>query len=142
MHKFENTSKLTGVFVSRINPLSDASRVLKKDDIILSFDGVPIANDGTVPFRNRERITFDQLVSMKKPNETAELSLEEWRSAHLQDHNSSCIALACRKVVRTAGVYWECHTLCVVRSISVQDWAEVNFCFVTLGDLWYIEVGW
>lgn len=38
---------LTGVLVSRINPLSDAHRVLKKDDILLEFDGVPIANDGT-----------------------------------------------------------------------------------------------
>ncbi|KAJ0557453.1 putative peptidase Do [Helianthus annuus] len=63
--------ELTGVLVSRINPLSDAYNVLKKDDIVLAFDGVPIANDGTVPFRNRERITFDHLVSMKKPNETA-----------------------------------------------------------------------
>ncbi|KAJ1442534.1 Peptidase S1C [Sesbania bispinosa] len=62
---------LTGVLVSKINPLSDAYKVLKKDDIILSFDGVPIANDGTVPFRNRERITFDHLVSMKQPNEKA-----------------------------------------------------------------------
>ncbi|GKV29016.1 hypothetical protein SLEP1_g37996 [Rubroshorea leprosula] len=62
---------MTGVLVSKINPLSDANRFLKKDDIILSFDGVPIANDGTVPFRNRERITFDHLVSMKKPSETA-----------------------------------------------------------------------
>lgn len=62
---------LTGVLVSKINPLSDAHNVLKKDDIVLAFDGVPIANDGTVPFRNRERITFDHLVSMKKPNETA-----------------------------------------------------------------------
>ncbi|XP_027358738.1 protease Do-like 10, mitochondrial [Abrus precatorius] len=61
----------TGVLVSKVNPLSDAYNVLKKDDIILSFDGVPIANDGTVPFRNRERITFDHLVSMKKPNEKA-----------------------------------------------------------------------
>lgn len=26
-----------------------------------------------VPFRNRERITFDHLVSMKKPNETAQV---------------------------------------------------------------------
>ncbi|XP_060174596.1 protease Do-like 10, mitochondrial [Lycium barbarum] len=72
---FQMQSKLTGVLVSGINPLSDASRVLKKDDIILSFDGVPIANDRTVPFRNRERITFDHLVSMKKPNETAELKV-------------------------------------------------------------------
>nr|XP_043632535.1 protease Do-like 10, mitochondrial [Erigeron canadensis] len=64
---------LTGVLVSKINPLSNAYNVLKKDDIVLSFDGVPIANDGTVPFRNRERITFDHLVSMKKPNETAKV---------------------------------------------------------------------
>ncbi|OUZ99296.1 Peptidase S1 [Macleaya cordata] len=68
---FRMRPEMTGVLVSKINPLSDAHRVLKKDDIVLAFDGVPIANDGTVPFRNRERITFDHLVSMKKPNETA-----------------------------------------------------------------------
>jgi hypothetical protein len=39
--------EMTGVLVSRINPLSDAYKVLKKDDILLEFDGVPIANDGT-----------------------------------------------------------------------------------------------
>jgi len=39
--------EMTGVLVSKINPLSDAHRVLKTDDIILAFDGVPIANDGT-----------------------------------------------------------------------------------------------
>lgn len=39
--------EMTGVLVSKINPLSDAHRVLKKDDIILAFDGVPISNDGT-----------------------------------------------------------------------------------------------
>jgi hypothetical protein len=41
---------MTGVLVNKINPLSDAYRVLKKNDIILSFDGVPIANDGTGMF--------------------------------------------------------------------------------------------
>lgn len=29
----------------------------------------------TVPFRNRERITFDHLVSMKKPNDTAQVKV-------------------------------------------------------------------
>ncbi|CAH9072988.1 unnamed protein product [Cuscuta epithymum] len=72
---FQMDPECTGVLVSKINPLSDAYRVLRKDDIILSFDGVPIANDGTVIFRNRERITFDHLVSMKKPNETAEVEV-------------------------------------------------------------------
>ncbi|KAK7243372.1 hypothetical protein RIF29_38166 [Crotalaria pallida] len=68
---FNMQPDMTGVLVSKINPLSGAHKILKKDDIILSFDGVPIANDGTVPFRNRERITFDHLVSMKQPNEKA-----------------------------------------------------------------------
>ncbi|XP_059665551.1 protease Do-like 10, mitochondrial [Cornus florida] len=70
---FRMSPDMTGVLVSKINPLSDAHRVLKKDDIVLAFDGVPIANDGTVHFRNRERITFDHLVSMKKPDETAKI---------------------------------------------------------------------
>ncbi|KDP32493.1 hypothetical protein JCGZ_13418 [Jatropha curcas] len=72
---FNMHPEMTGVFVSKINPLSDAYRIIRKDDIIMAFDDVPIANDGTVPFRNRERITFDHLVSMKKPNETALLRI-------------------------------------------------------------------
>lgn len=44
---FKMQPQMTGVLVSKINPLSDAHGVLKKDDIILEFDGVIIANDGT-----------------------------------------------------------------------------------------------
>ncbi|KAK9139002.1 hypothetical protein Sjap_009596 [Stephania japonica] len=72
---FQMHKGMTGVLLTKINPLSDAYTKLNKDDIILAFDGVPIANDGTVPFRNRERITFDHLVSMKKPNETARVTV-------------------------------------------------------------------
>ncbi|KAF8402431.1 hypothetical protein HHK36_013387 [Tetracentron sinense] len=72
---FHMRPDMTGVLVSKINPLSKAHGILKEDDIVLAFDGVPIANDGTVPFRNRERITFDHLVSMKKPNEIAEVEI-------------------------------------------------------------------
>lgn len=38
---------VTGVLVSKINPVSDSYKILKKDDVVLAFDGVPIANDGT-----------------------------------------------------------------------------------------------
>ncbi|KNA11238.1 hypothetical protein SOVF_137050 [Spinacia oleracea] len=72
---FGMNTGMTGVLVSKINPISEAHKILKRDDVILAFDGVAIANDGTVPFRNRERITFDHLVSMKKPNEEAELKV-------------------------------------------------------------------
>ena len=41
---------ITGVLVSKINPTSDAYNTLKKDDVILAFDRVPIANDGTGTF--------------------------------------------------------------------------------------------
>ncbi|KAF6137496.1 hypothetical protein GIB67_031775 [Kingdonia uniflora] len=38
---------MTGVLVGKINPLSEAHKILKKDDIVLAFDGISIANDGT-----------------------------------------------------------------------------------------------
>lgn len=44
---FRMRPDMTGVLVSKINPLSDAHKILKKDDIVLAFDSIPIANDGT-----------------------------------------------------------------------------------------------
>lgn len=38
---------LTGVLVNKIQPLTDTNHWLKKDDILVAFDGSPIANDGT-----------------------------------------------------------------------------------------------
>lgn len=43
----------TGVLVSRVYPLSRAKGIIQKDDILLKIDGHPIANDGTIVFRNR-----------------------------------------------------------------------------------------
>ena len=40
-----------GVLICSVAPLAPAHGVLQKDDILLRFDGVQIANDGTVPFR-------------------------------------------------------------------------------------------
>ncbi|XP_030521722.1 protease Do-like 9 isoform X2 [Rhodamnia argentea] len=54
-----------GVRIKRVDPTSPESAVLKPSDIILSFDGVDIANDGTVPSRHGERIGFSYLVSQK-----------------------------------------------------------------------------
>ncbi|KAG0466716.1 hypothetical protein HPP92_018296 [Vanilla planifolia] len=59
------TSGQKGVRVRRIEPTAPESEFLKPSDIILSFDGVDIANDGTVPFRHGERIGFSYLVSPK-----------------------------------------------------------------------------
>ncbi|KAF7838354.1 Protease Do-like 9 [Senna tora] len=60
-----------GVRIRRIDPTAPESNVLKPSDIILSFDGVNIANDGTVPFRHGERIGFSYLISQKYTGDNA-----------------------------------------------------------------------
>nr|CAB3448146.1 unnamed protein product [Digitaria exilis] len=60
-----------GVRVRRVEPTAPESGCLQPSDIILSFDGVDIASDGTVPFRHGERIGFSYLVSQKYTGEKA-----------------------------------------------------------------------
>ncbi|XP_051123302.1 protease Do-like 9 [Andrographis paniculata] len=60
-----------GVRIRRVDPTAPEFSVLKPSDIILSFDGVNIANDGTVPFRHGERIGFSYLVSQKYTGDKA-----------------------------------------------------------------------
>ncbi|KAF2282904.1 hypothetical protein GH714_043324 [Hevea brasiliensis] len=64
-----------GVRIRRIDPTAPESEVLKPSDIILSFDGVDIANDGTVPFRHGERIGFSYLVSQKYTGDNAAIKV-------------------------------------------------------------------
>ncbi|XP_027125698.1 protease Do-like 9 [Coffea arabica] len=64
-----------GVRIRRIDPTAPESDLLKPSDIILSFDGVDIANDGTVPFRHGERIGFSYLVSQKYTGDSAAIKV-------------------------------------------------------------------
>ncbi|KAK1357825.1 putative peptidase S1C, Peptidase S1, PA clan [Heracleum sosnowskyi] len=68
-------SNQKGVRIRRIDPTAPEFEVLKPSDIILSFDGVDIANDGTVPFRHGERIGFSYLVSQKYTGESAAIKV-------------------------------------------------------------------
>lgn len=64
-----------GVRIRRVEPTAPESNVLKPSDVILSFDGVDIANDGTVPFRHGERIGFSYLVSQKYTGDDARVKV-------------------------------------------------------------------
>ena len=59
-----------GVLLSRVVPFSAADGNLKEDDILLEIDGVPIASDGTVSFRNNERVGFSYLLQKRQIGET------------------------------------------------------------------------
>eukprot|EP01133_Synstelium_polycarpum_P000463 gene463-555_t len=56
-------SNLTGILVNEIHPLSAAKELLRREDIITHINGVAIANDGSVAFRRRERISYEYLLS-------------------------------------------------------------------------------
>ncbi|XP_061968723.1 protease Do-like 2, chloroplastic isoform X2 [Populus nigra] len=64
-----------GVLVRRVEPISDANRVLKEGDVIVSFDDVNVGCEGTVPFRSNERIAFRYLISQKFTGDVAELGI-------------------------------------------------------------------
>ncbi|XP_014506067.1 protease Do-like 9 [Vigna radiata var. radiata] len=64
-----------GVRIRRIDPTAPESKVLKPSDVILSFDGIDIANDGTVPFRHGERIGFSYLISQKYTGDNAAIKV-------------------------------------------------------------------
>ncbi|XP_077232478.1 protease Do-like 2, chloroplastic [Tasmannia lanceolata] len=64
-----------GVLVRRVEPTSAANNVLNEGDVIVSFDGVPIGCEGTVPFRSTERIVFRYLISQKFSGDVAELGI-------------------------------------------------------------------
>jgi S1-C subfamily serine protease len=58
----------TGVLVLSVAPTAPAMSVLRKGDIILSVDGIRIANDGTIPFREgsfKERVSLGYFFSQK-----------------------------------------------------------------------------
>merc|ERR1712066_212949 len=54
--------KQKGLLVSRVPPTTAAAALLKAGDVLLSFDGESIANDGTTCFRKHARVAFSWLV--------------------------------------------------------------------------------
>lgn len=64
-----------GVLIRKVEPTSDAHNTLKEGDVIVSFDGVRVGCEGTVPFRSTERIAFRYLISQKFAGDTTELGI-------------------------------------------------------------------
>ena len=60
----------TGILISRTLKLSCCYGHLQRGDVLMALNGVDIADNGTVPFRAKERILWNYLVHMKFPGET------------------------------------------------------------------------
>lgn len=66
---FKLFSKETGVLVSRVLKLSCSFERLQRGDVLMALDRVEIADDGTVPFRGNERISWTYLLHSKFPDD-------------------------------------------------------------------------
>lgn len=65
----------TGVLVAAIAHGASAEGVLHEDDVLLSVKGHPIADDGTVEFRPKERTSFSYYVQENQVGETVTLEV-------------------------------------------------------------------
>ncbi|KAI8469348.1 MAG: DegP-type protease [Monoraphidium minutum] len=65
----------SGCIVVKLEPSSDAARVLELNDVVMEVDGVPIAGDETVPFRDDERLDYSHVINMKHVDETLRVKL-------------------------------------------------------------------
>ncbi|XP_002154609.3 uncharacterized protein LOC100210718 isoform X2 [Hydra vulgaris] len=66
---FKLSPKETGILVSTTLKLSCSYDFLQRGDVLMSLNGVTIADNGTVPFRGNERILWNYLIHSKFPNE-------------------------------------------------------------------------
>jgi S1-C subfamily serine protease len=72
----------SGVTVSRVDPLGSASGHLLPGDVLLSIDGVPIADDGSIRIKG-VAMEYVELLERKQAGEL--LRFDVWRDGSLQD---------------------------------------------------------
>jgi len=64
-----------GVLVTKVAFGGSAWGVLKEGDALMSVSGVKIGQDGTIPFRDDERIDFSDIISRRQTGETVEAAV-------------------------------------------------------------------
>lgn len=80
--KYTMPAHTTGVLVNQVIPGSSADGIIQPGDVILSIDDSPIANDGTVEFREKERTNLAYLVQKHQIGD--DLNLKILRNSEIQ----------------------------------------------------------
>ena len=65
----------TGIRISMTAFGSSAWGVLESGDVLARVDGVPVADDGSVPLRGKERVLFTHLLSVRQIGEKVRLTV-------------------------------------------------------------------
>jgi len=70
----------TGLLINKIAPLVSTAKVVQRDDVLIEVDGIPVGNDGTIPFRDGERVSFRYTLLKKFVGDKVTLTLIRNRS--------------------------------------------------------------
>lgn len=65
----------SGCVVVKLEPSTEAATHLQLADVILEIEGVPIAADETVQFRDDERVEYSHLISLKHVGDNLKLKI-------------------------------------------------------------------
>jgi S1-C subfamily serine protease len=77
--------RYSGVMVEEISPTAACRHILRVNDVILSMDGIPVANDGKIPFRPGERVSLACYVQTKFAGDMVQVQvLRKGRELSLQ----------------------------------------------------------
>jgi len=88
------TNEEGGVLISKVLPFSPAFNHLKEEDIILEVNDVPIGEDGTFPFRGKERLSLTHLVTKEHVGEDIALKImRDQKIINLKIHLNSFVTL-------------------------------------------------
>lgn len=69
----ENTHQ--GIYIDQVYPLTGAYDKLLEGDVLLSYDGIQIADDGTIEYKKNARISFEYITIQKYVNDKANLTV-------------------------------------------------------------------
>mmetsp|Transcript_1402 Transcript_1402/g.2862 ORF Transcript_1402/g.2862 Transcript_1402/m.2862 type:complete len:614 (+) Transcript_1402:72-1913(+) len=75
--------RVTGVMVRRVQPTSGSYGILRNMDVIMAVDGIPVGNDGKIPFRRGERVDLSCYVSSLFDGDEARVTI--WREGNVMD---------------------------------------------------------
>jgi S1-C subfamily serine protease len=74
--KYGLSEDQTGVFVRHIFSDSPAEGLIQLEDVILAIDGHPVADNGTVEFRPKERTSFTHYLDLHQVGERIRIDLQ------------------------------------------------------------------
>lgn len=81
LRKYYNMTETdTGILVSGTSKLAPVSSLIRRGDVVLSLDGIRIANDGTIPFRQtksgfKERVQLNYYFTQLFPTDRVKVEV-------------------------------------------------------------------